>query len=41
LAAQPVWKRQSCHAASTDPLRSSSAAINGGARNGRASRGVS
>ena len=39
FAVQPVRKRQSCHAVSTEPLRSSSAAINGGARNGRASRG--
>ena len=41
FAAQPVRKRQSCQAVSTDPLRSTSAAISGGARNGRASRGVS
>ncbi len=40
FAAQPVRKRQSCHAVSTEPVRSSSAAISGGARNGRASRGV-
>ena len=38
FAVQPVRKRQSCHAVSTEPLRSSSAAINGGARNGRALR---